>query len=119
MERESTRLRRYCLLPPLCPLQVNLKWRAALRALAGLVCLHRLRLRERHVELEGLVLGVPALGALGAQPHDHRDSFVHGRGISNRGNENAARMIRQTRDARTLRVSASKRSMIDATLPIA
>jgi len=52
------------LLPLLRPLQVHLNRRAALRTLDELVSLHWLRLGERHVELVGLILGMPAARAL-------------------------------------------------------
>src|SRR5215469_5221767 len=69
---------RWRLLPLLRPLQVHLDRRAALRALAGLVLLHRPRLCERHVEFVGLVLGMPAPGALKVHLHDHRNPAIHG-----------------------------------------
>jgi hypothetical protein len=52
------------------------------RKFAGLVRLHRLRLGERHVELVGIVLGVPAPDAFDAHPHDHRDPWEAFRGYA-------------------------------------
>src|SRR5215469_14417830 len=66
------------LLPLLRPFQVHLDRRAAFRALAGLVSLHRLRLGERKIKFLDLVLGMSAPGALDAHSHDHRDAVIHG-----------------------------------------
>src|SRR5262249_25588091 len=66
------------------PLQVHLYLRAAPRALAGLVRLYRLRLGGRHIEFVGLVLGVPAVGAIDTHPHDHQDPVIHARKYAKR-----------------------------------
>jgi hypothetical protein len=65
------------LLLPLSSLQVHVNRPATFRAFAGLLGLHRLRLGERHIEFVGVLLGVPAPGALDAHPDDYGNVIFH------------------------------------------